>query len=799
MRTLLSFLLYTLFSYNAFCQSGIIGYVKESDNKNPLEYATVSLHSPDSIFITGTITDSTGYFYFDKTDIKDYMIRCSMVGYEQEWFESDQLRNNIIEINLKPSSNQLQEISVVAQRPPIQNRGEKMIINLDSYMQTKGKNTVDILRILPGIVSERESFSLMGKSVTVYINDKPSNLTGTDLTNYLSTLQGDQIEKIELIANPSARFDAGYNGAIVNIKLKKDATLGLNGSISNTVAAWGKNKYETPSVTLNYRNKYINAYGGYSYMHSRSNNIIEYTRRYNTLATPVQYNENGDLNMTMNYHSYNAGIDYTFSDKHELNLLLKGSTINYKNPNDTRTEIRRIGSDLIDSLIVSPIKMKTKNYDNQVNLAHKWNIDTAGTTLNTNINYMNVNSKNFQRIPLYYQYPNGSELREPNGNGQDVKQNMNLWTAKIDFHKSFLKDGGFDAGIKYDNIKRTNDLFALSYLSENWIENTDQSNDYDYKEQIYAAYLNLDKTVNKFYFSLGLRGEGTIQKGFQHANNQSFRKDYFDLFPSAFAQYNLKNNQSVVLSYNRKIARPSFSMMNPFKFFTSPQTYQEGNPDLTPNYINSYSLKYTRKQSYIDFQHTYSKGQFVQEAFQDDETKILGYYYINFGSVARYRLSIYHPIQLFAWWKVSLNGSVNYNDNESLLNGENFSKRYWSYSGSIHNTFTITKSLSADLYSNINSGSWYSTLRIKSRGYLEASVTQQLWNDRAYISLGVTDPFRWNTFRSENIYKNINERTKEINNARTLKISFQYKFGSDKIRKNRSRSTGVEDIQSRSY
>lgn len=796
MKTQLLILFTLLYCQNILSQYSVNGMIKDSDSKLPLEYATISLHQIDSTFITGTITDSMGHFSFNKLESSDYLIRCSMIGYSLKWVKVNSA-NKFIEIEMQSSANELKEVSIIARRPPIQNKGERMVINIDSYISTKGKNTMDVLRILPGIISERESFTLMGKAVTVYINDKPSNLSGTDLTNYLSTLSSDQIDKVELIANPSARFDAGYDGAIINIKLKKDASLGYNGSISNTIAAWGKNRYETPSMNLNYRSKNINVYGGYSYMHSQGNNIIDYTRRYKSLDIPVQYDENGNFKMRMNYHSYNAGIDYTISNKHELGLLIKGSVNNYKNPNNTNTEIRKIGFDKVDSLIVSPIDMKIKSYNNQINLLHKWNIDTMGTTLNTNMNYMNINSKNVQRIPLYYKYPDGANIREPNGSGQDVRQDMNLWTAKIDFHRSFLNDGNIDAGIKYDNIRRVNDLFALNYINELWTENSVQSNNYNYKEQIFAAYFNLEKSLGRFYLSVGLRGENTTQKGLQNANNESFKKDYFDLFPSAFAQYNLNDIQSITLSYNRKIARPSFSMMNPFRFFTSPQTYQEGNPDLRPNYISSYSLKYSRKQSYIDFQYIYSKGQFVQEASQDDETKILGYYYINFGSISRYRLSFYYPIQILNWWKISLNGSVNYNSNKSFLNGENFTKNYWSYSGSVYNTFTLTKMLSADIYCSLNSDSWYSTLHIKRRGYLEASITQQL--GKVNISIGVSDPFRWNTFRSENIYRNIDERTKEINNARTVKISFQYKFGSDKIKKNRFRSTGVEDIQNRSY
>jgi len=797
--TTLIFFSFLFSSFYVRGQKGIEGKIFDSKDNVPIEYATVTLFSIDSVYLSGAITDDSGYFKIPvNADIENYILSVSCLGYEKKYQNINLKTDSLISVVLDKNIKDLNEVTIIGKKSPIQNIGEKIVVNVSSYMNPSGKNTVDVLKVLPGITFENESLYLMGKSITVYINDRPSNMTGKDLFNYLSSLQGGQIEKVELLLNPTAKYDAGYSGAIVNIKLKKNETLGLNGSVSNTAAAWGENKYIMPSINLNYRSGKLNLYGGYTFLYNEFQNIIEYERKYRTIDIPLQYNEKGIYNGTMPYHSYNIGLDYSITDKHQLGILLKGTNDKSNQDNDTWTRIRNIGSENIDSLFFSPIQMNQTRNNYQGNINYTWKMDTTGTQLSADLNYMNQGSKNKQLIPIFYYLPNmQTTYRDETGFGQNVNQNMELWSGKIDYERKILNDGEINAGLKYDKIKRNNHITVFNKNNGIWTEDETQNNVFNYNENIYAAYLIFNKTLNKFYLSAGMRWELTHQKGKQEANNEKFDRDYNDWFPSASVQYNMKNSQSIMLSYNRKISRPAFSVMNPFMFYTSPQTYQIGNPELKPSYNNSVSMRYAKNRASLTLLYSSVKNQAVQEAFQDDETKILGYRYINFGSAKLFQASVYYPIQLIKWWSASLNVSGSYNNIESLLNNDNFKKDFFSYNASLYNTFQLTKGLSADLFLLFLSNRWSTATHIEPRGHAEASITKELWNDKASISLGIVDPFRWSTFRSSYIFQNIDEKTKEINNARIIKLSFTYKFGSNKIKKSQNRNTGIEDIQQR--
>lgn len=790
-------ILFSLFSSSLIAQTKVEGFVYNGTNKEPLEYATIAVLTKDSAYVSGTVTSESGYFTLNVNKNDSYLLRVNCIGFKPSIISINAFDKVSTKIELEENITELGEVSVNGQRPPIVNKGESVIVNIDSYTNTAGKSTVDVLKILPGITAERGSFYLMGKSITVYINDKPSRLSGKDLTNYLSSLQGNQIDKVELLLNPTAKYDAGYNGAVVNIKLKKNETLGLRGTISNTTAAWGKDKYTMPALNLNYRINNLNLYGGYTFLFNKFENKLEYERQFSEIIHPVRYDEKGRLNGTMRYHSYNLGLDYTLSQKHEFGLLFKGINNNTGKPNNVLTKINNIGSNVIDSITYSPIDTRSKSHNYQGNLNYRWKIDSV-TTLNADINYMNVKNDDEQYIPVfYYLSDHKTEIRNQDGNGQAVDYTMNLWSGKLDFSRTILNNANLNIGFKYDKVKRNNDLTA--YMNDNgiWNENTTQSNEFTYRENIYAGYFSFDKPIEKFYLSVGLRWELTKQEGLQSKNNESFDKTYNDWFPSLSLQYNLRKNQTIMMSYTRKISRPAYSVMNPFKFYTSPSTFQTGNPDLKPSYQNSVSLRYTLNRASLTLLYSSENDMVVHEASQDDVTKVLGYRYINFGSTKFYQASVYYPQKILGWWSVFLNATGGYKEFKSLLNGDNFDKKFWYYNGSVYNTFKFGKGWSGDTYFIITSKRWSTATNMKLRGYMEASVSKSLWNNRASVSLAIEDPFKWSTFKSTYKFQNINEKTKEVLNTRKIKISLLYKFGSSKIQNKRNRSTGIEDIQQR--
>lgn len=786
-----------LFSQSIYCQSKVEGIIKDFTNNTPLPYVTVSLFTRDSVFITGTTTNDSGSFYFINLDKESYLIRCSYVGYKEQWVVLNKIQANPLEIRMSQETTELSEVTVTGNRPAITNKGERLIVNLNSFMNTAGKNSIDVLRLLPGTTLERESLNLMGKNVAVYIDGRPSHMSGAVLMNYLSSLQGDQIDKVELIANPSAQFEAGFSGAIINIILKKDKSLGFNASLGVSSGAGDGSSYVIPNLNFNYKTNKINILGMYSFMYNDFISKLDYTRKYHNLLIPVQYDEHGNLDGLAKQHSYSIGVDYSISPKHVLGFLIKGNTSKTGLPNYAETKISNMDSDKVDSLIVSPITTD-RNYNNmQFNLNYKWIIDDIGSTISSDLNYMQTNSKNEQLIPMSYYDNLGNEIRPQNGNGQNVHQDMNLWSAKIDYHRKFWIDGVIDAGIKYDNVERTNDLVSLQNNSGNWTENNTQSNRFEYSERIAGIYMIANKKFGRFTFNSGIRGEFTQQKGNQITNNESFANKYFDLFPSLSIQADLTNHQSLTFAYSRKLSRPSFMMLNPFKFYTSPQTFQVGNPKLSPNYYETFSVQYLKKQFNLTFQYLFDDRGFGRDAIQNDQTKELGYHYINMGINRRYRLSAFLPVRLFSWWRLNLNASITYNYLNTTLNKEVFKKHSWVTNGSINNTFDFGKGLSAQLYAMVYSDRWDVATHIKPAGYMEASIQQELWKGKGYVTLGVTDPLRWSVFRSTYQYQNIDESAREIMNSRSIKVSFRYNFGIGGSN-NTKRKTGVEETESRS-
>ncbi|MBP1619164.1 MAG: TonB-dependent receptor [Bacteroidetes bacterium] len=788
------------FTITSHAQTILTGRISDIDTRKTVEFATLRLLTQDSAYINSCLTDSLGRFSMNINNSSGkYLLSVSCLGYKPVCQSLELKQDKAINIGLEKDMNVLGEVFVVGKKNPITNQGEKMIVNVDSYMNTSGKNSLDVLRVLPGITKERESLSLMGKTITVYINNKPSRMSGKELTDYLSTLQGSQIEDVELILNPGSEYDAGNSGSIVNIKLKKNKSGGLDGTFSNSVAAWGRNKYEMPSISLNCRRDRLKIHGKYSFLINKFENIIEYIRKYENIDPALLYKEKGELEGLTRYHSFNLGLDYSLSKRHEIGVLLQGINNNTNTPNNTRTTISKIDQSIVDSVIYSPIGKTLKLHNYQANINDHLQIDSIGSFLDIDINYMNINNKNTQFIPCYYYLSDyKTEYKDQNGNGQYVVQKMKLWSGKADLNKKIQKNTNLMLGLKYDAINRNNDLTAFTNTLGEWSEATSGKNIFDYDEHIYASYIKIDRKLSNYYLSAGIRWELTRQEGKQKVDNASFEKHYNDWFPSFSAQYNIDKTQNLSIGYNRKIMRPSFSMMNPFKFYTSPQTYQVGNTDLAPNYIHSLSLKYIKSRASVTLLYNSTKGEAVQEAFIDtDNPKVVGYRYVNWGSTDSYQISLYFPINVWRWWSVSLNGTSGYRKTSSLLNGDPFTKNYAFFNGSLYNSFVISHTISADLYASLNTSRWMTATLIKPSGYMSMSVTKELWQSKASITLGVDDPFRWSTFRSQYVYQNINEQAKEINNARMINLRFKYKFGSSKIKKNRNRNTGIEDVQQR--
>lgn len=801
-KFILLFVLFQLFSGRGWSQSHAIGgQVKDEHSRQPVKYATVALYKTvDSVLISGTVTGEKGQFQFENIPDGNYYLSASYIGYEtvDHPIELPDATGKEIGLFLKKSTVALNEVVVQGHRKPVQFQKDKMIIHVESYAPTAGKTASDLLKILPGVVGKESNLTVLGKAAIVYIDGRPSQLTGNELSQYLNSLHAGQIDKVEIISNPSSKYDAGQDGAILDIRLKRDATVGINGYASLMLGIKASGLVTMPAVSLNYRTKKLNLYGSYNLDNGRYKHTYDETSRYTDLSTPVQYDEHTIYKPKGTSNYGRLGLDYFGLDRHTFGLLVSGGNYNGGNTNRTTTSIHTIGSEVIDSTVISPIDMDIDSKYMSANLNHIWKINDKGSDLNTDVNYFLMDRKEGQTILSDY-YQNQILYRPQSGKGHSTTYKSNLFNIRTDYTLPFKEDGLMETGLKYDYIDRHNDIQSYLWENKQWINDTGATNHMNYQEQILAVYLQASKKFRKLSINAGLRYEVTFQDGKQTTTAESFSHTYSDFFPSLGIAYQIKDHSDFSISYTKKINRPSLGALNPFKFYTSPYIYQVGNPDLDPSVFHSVELNYKIRSFSFTLSYNRRNNVIIREPFQNDETKEISYTYKNFGRTDVYGLYIYLPITFTQWWESSFNLSGNYQDLKSLYMGTLYRHDFFSGNISMTHNFKVTKDFTINLNAGYYSDRWYIASKDKNWGTMDISFMKSFFNGQGNVSLTLTDPFRWNISRTRQIYQNLYRISKAIPDLRTVRISFQYRFGSGKIQKSRSRSTGIEELRSRAY
>lgn len=775
------------------------GSVKDSQTGQPVIYATIALYrSSDSAFVTGTLSVEKGRFQFEPIPEDTYYVEVSYMGYEkliQPLVVSPEPQEEI-ELSMKKSTVHLEEVVVQGQRQPIRFQKDKLIIHVESYTTVAGKTASDLLKTLPGVVSDGNDLRVLGKTAIIYIDGRPSRLSGTELSQYLANLHASQIENVEIIANPSSKYDADHDGAVLDIRLKRDATTGINGYASFMLGIKSSGLTSMPAISLNYRTKKINLYGSYNLSNGRYKHTYDEISRYRDLAIPVQYDEHSIYKPKGTNQSTQLGLDYFLSEAHTLGGLLMGGIYKGGNSNRTLTSIHAIGAEAIDSTVVSPIDMDIDTKYFSANLNHAWKMNDQGACLNTDLNYFGMNHDQQQTILSDY-YQNEVSYRPPTGRRHATAYQTKILSIKTDYTLPWAPDGQVEAGLKYDRVDRDNDIVSGVWGEDTWLTDREATNHMKYEEQIVGVYLQASKKIRKFSLNAGLRYEITFQDGRQTTTGERFSGNYSGFFPSLGLTYQIRENSNLSIAYTKKINRPSLSALNPFKFYTSPYIYQVGNPELDPSVFHAVDLAYHLRSFSFSFSYNRRNHVIIQEPFQNDETKEVSYTYKNFGRTDAYGLYVYLPFSVTKWWKPSLNLSISYQDLKSAYMGTLYRHDFVSGNARMSHQFILPKGFTLGLNAGYYSTRWNIATKIKHWGTMDFSLVKSCLGGKGNVSLVVTDPFRWDTRRSTLIYQNMDRESRAVPDLRAVRISFQYSFGSDQIKQSRNRQTGMEELQNR--
>lgn len=786
-----------------FAQSSSISGKIIDDTGEAASFATIILlDATDSSMVKGIVSDVNGGFNFTQIAAGKYQVQSSFIGYESfqsQSFDFDGKSNyQLPTITLKTSVSELDDVVIEAQRPLIEVQPDKTVFNVEGSINAQGNTALELLRKSPGvIVDNNENLVLQGKSgVQVFIDGKLSPLSSDDLAIYLKNLQSDQVDAIEVITNPSSKYDAEGNAGIINIRLIKDKSIGTNGSVSLGFR-YGQNPKYNGSLNLNHRTKFFNSYGSYSLFTGDDANEFFLIRELNG----IKYDQTND-GLTENFNnSFKFGTDFFINKKMTVGILINGSRNDRDNFTNARTEISDLVGGPIDSLLIASNDEVGTRDNTNYNINYEWLIKD-GSSLSIDLDHGTFANRTTTFQPNTYYLPDETTILQENIFSNVTPTDIDIYTGKIDYEVQLL-GGQFGMGLKSTNIKTDNTFDNFDIVNDVRVKNTDRSNNFVYTERVNATYVSWQKQISeKLNFMGGLRAELTDSKGEltseKETDNEVVNRNYLDFFPSAGLTYNMNQSHSFRINYSERIDRPNYQDLNPFEFKLDELSFQQGNPFLRPQYSNSYGLSHTYKYTLntsINYTVINDVSTRITKAL-DEKSAILTFE--NLSQQTNLAITISYPFAVKEWWNVYATVTGFRLRNTANIEGDIIDLTTTAMNFYGQNTFTLPKGFKMEL------SGWYSSPAIWAGNWttdsqfdVSAGISKQLFNDRGSFKVSISDIFFQNGWSGESEFGALVIRGGGTWESRQIRFNFNYAFGNDQVKASRRRNTGMEEESNR--
>jgi outer membrane receptor protein involved in Fe transport len=644
---------------------GVIkGEIEDSLSGDPVEYASIALFKiKDSSLITGTITNEKGQFQLTKVPMGKYYMVVSFIGYDNHKIRNIFIKPPEVEIDmgiikLSPSTNNLSAVNITGEKKLMEFKLDKKVVNVDKILTSTGGTAIDVLQNVPSVTVDYDgSVSLRGNSnITILIDGRPSSVTGTKLEQ----IPASSIESIELITNPSAKYNPEGMSGIINIRLKKKKAFGLNGLVSANVGTGDK---YNGSINLNYNFNRVNLFGSYDTRYNRREGWGDMYQSSTINDTTFLLSQNSESQRKGNSNNFKLGADFFLNPKNTITLTWlynKGKGKDFENTISNNYDFNQLLRDYYTA------NSSENENDNNIDytLNYKKTFDkkgkelTADIIVNTGSNAEKNDFSNYYYIENYIPFESAyTELQKQNTDGNFY--NATLQTNYIHpFGKETKLETGFQGVFRNNDDDYTLDRFDNG-LSQ-WYSDTTQSNHFVYTEQIYAVYGIFSKEYKKWSFQVGTRLEQAFTKAEQKTVLETNNKQYFSVFPTFHTTYKLTDNQDFQLSYSRRINRPDMHSLNPFVDYSNPNIIRYGNPNLKPEYINSYEIGHSIfwKKTSISSSLFYRQINDVIKRYGFvDSNRITHMTSANLSSGKSYGIELVAEHSIFKWWRMNANFS----------------------------------------------------------------------------------------------------------------------------------------------
>lgn len=782
------------FSTIAYGQISIFGRVTDNTN-NPVPFSQIILKkTKDSSIIKTEITDSIGRFQINTNQSK-FFVEVNAPGYERKYIEvpdpDKELINLPITINTK--SHELNEVSVIASKPLLERKPDRIIFNVGSSIAAIGSDVYEMLKKAPNVrVSETNGIGIAGKStVSVMIDNKLQQLGSMELAAMLRSMPADNIEKIEVITTPPAKYDAQGNSGIINIVTKRQKRNGLNGNIGLGYQV-RTNSSEKFSENLNYRNGKINIYST-----GNTNNFNFYSQQKTIVPYNSQRQEQSlDQHNNPFYNRYQLGMDYNINSNSVIGVLYTLGATDRETRQEYRAPIISVADGATDSLLQTFANEKEKAIRHVANLNYEWRIDTSGKKLNIDADYFYRTEEDTRDFNSQSFFASGTAISPPAYNLTTANQEINISSIKADIILPADKIE-WTLGVKTSAIHNISDN-SFSYLKNgNYTPDPTKSFQFDYTEKTQAAYISASAEWEKWETQLGLRVENTQTKGISRTNAQTVTNNYLQLFPTAYLQYLPNDNNAFNINYSRRIGRPSIEELNPFRQYGTGTSYETGNPFLQPSFYHTVEASYSYKSKYTFTAYTGIVNN-IHSRISNVDT-INSTFYItnaNAGTSINTGISIVLIFNPFNWWESTVQTNGFYDKvNSTYYNSLAATNGTMAFDFQTNNSFIFNKSktLSGEANFTYNSRFQYDFVIQKPLYTINVGAKALLLEKQLTVAVNVFDIFRSEYYSFKNIYNNVVEEA--YYDARCLSISLLWKFGKKTIKAKRQRETETEEIR----
>ncbi|MFG4005132.1 outer membrane beta-barrel family protein [Flavobacterium aquidurense] len=742
------------------------------------------LQAKDSVGYKTAQTNESGGFYFTGIAKGDYLIKIKTIGFEEYYQKITLQKDTILDVlSIKEISNNLDNVTVTSKRPIVKRQVDRLEFGVENS-SLASNNAWEILGKTPGVItSSGGAISIRGsQSILVTINDKKVYLSGEELKQFLESTNGEEVKSIEVITNPPAKYEA-QGSAVLNIKLKKNVAQGYKGSL-NTAYIQSMYPKGIASVNQFYKDKKLSLEGRYGFGSgvyvNEGIDVVQYLKedrsvdsRWESIMTRKS--------KSLAQHSYRLQASYEIDS---LNTIAIGATgfIGKKQVGDfTVPTFIYGGNGVLDSLYVTRNNRRNPLTNNACNMSFE-HLFSEKEKVSVVADYTEYWRQERQDIASAFSLPEQDPYRSGRFISDNV-QNIQLFSAQADYSNE--NHGTLEAGLKFGNVKAESNLDYKDEIDGSFVNNPNRTSLFLYDESILAGYGSYNKEFGKWSFKTGLRGEYTALKGNSVTTAEVDEQHYFKLFPTFYGLYKAAEGHEIGLSYGKRITRPQYSKLNPFRSYYNSYSYFMGDPKLLPTISHNLNLLYTLKNKYnFDLFYRLEKNPSMEISYQEYDTKMLVYHFTNIKKDFAFGLEFNTNLTLYDFWESGIQAGLSYvEDRFQGRDGNLYKNGKPTYNTSISNRFVLNKKkdLNAELNFQYNSSSVQGTFVFSQTSNLSAAIRKKIWAGSGEVYAIISDIYRGEKEKVVTNYADQYNYFKSYGDSQSIRLGFRYNFGNQNL------------------